>query len=179
MKHRSLVKDLTKALFIVSEKNHALEEVRSALKTLVHLVNTNGYFRVFLQSKKIASDQKVKILNDILGEVGHPLVNEMVSYLNGSKAIGDLNSIFSLFDSMYKVSRNILSVKGTVAEKMSEVEIESLRSSLNDMLGKQTDLSIDIDPSLIGGIKLRIDNTFLDASIQNQLQSLRSKLLQI
>ncbi|GIS53360.1 hypothetical protein Ct9H90mP29_04020 [bacterium] len=47
------------------------------------------------------------------------------------------------------------------------------------MLGKETDLSIDIDPSLIGGIKLRIDNTFLDASIQNQLQSLRSKLLQI
>ena len=62
---------------------------------------------------------------------------------------------------------------------MSEAEIESLRSSLSEMLGKETDLSIDIDPSLIGGIKLRIDNTFLDASIQNQLQSLRSKLLQI
>ena len=80
---------------------------------------------------------------------------------------------------MYKESRNILSVKGIVAEKMSEAEIESLRSSLSEMLGKETDLSIDIDPSLIGGIKLRIDNTFLDASIQNQLQSLRSKLLQI
>ena len=62
---------------------------------------------------------------------------------------------------------------------MSEAEIESLRSSLNDLLGKETDLAINIDPSLIGGIKLRIDNTFLDASIQNQLQSLRSKLLQI
>jgi F-type H+-transporting ATPase subunit delta len=80
---------------------------------------------------------------------------------------------------MYKETRNILSVKGIVAEKMSEAEIESLRSSLSEMLGKETDLSIDIDPSLIGGIKLRIDNTFLDASIQNQLQSLRSKLLQI
>ena len=62
---------------------------------------------------------------------------------------------------------------------MSEAEIESLRSSLSEMLGKETDLSIDIDPSLIGGIKLRIYNTFLDASIQNQLQSLSSKLLQI
>ena len=80
---------------------------------------------------------------------------------------------------MYKKTKNILSVKGTVAEKMSEAEIESLRSSLNDLLGKETDLSINIDPSLIGGIKLSIDNTFLDASIQNQLQSLRSKLLQI
>jgi len=103
----------------------------------------------------------------------------LVSYLNGSTAISDLKSICSLFNTMYKESRNILSVKGIVAEKMSEAEIESLRSSLSEMLGKETDLSIDIDPSLIGGIKLRIDNTFLDASIQNQLQSLRSKLLQI
>ena len=83
------------------------------------------------------------------------------------------------FNTMYKETRNILSVKGIVAEKMSEAEIESLRSSLSEVLGKETDLSIDIDPSLIGGIKLRIDNTFLDASIQNQLQSLRSMLLQI
>ena len=61
---------------------------------------------------------------------------------------------------------------------MTESEIESLRSSLGQLLGKEMDLIIDIDPSLIGGIKLRIDNTFLDASIQNQLQSLHSKLLQ-
>ena len=179
MKHRSLVKDLTKALFTVSKENHALEEVRNAIKSFDQLVNTNSYLRVFLQSKKITGDQKAEILNDLLGEIGHPLVNEMVSYLHASTAISDLNSISSLFDSMYKKTRNILSVKGTVAEKMSEAEIESLRSSLNDLLGKETDLSINIDPSLIGGIKLRIDNTFLDASIQNQLQSLRSKLLQI
>ena len=179
MKHKPFVKDLTKALFTVSRDNHALEQVRNAIKSLDQLVKTNSYFRVFLQSKKIAGDQKAEILNDLLDGIGHPLVNEIVSYLNGSTAISDLNSMSSLFDSMYKETKNILSVSGTVAEKMSEAEIESLRTSLNDLLGKETDLSINIDPTLIGGIKLRIDNTFLDASIQNQLQSLRSKLLQI
>ena len=79
---------------------------------------------------------------------------------------------------MFKDSQNILSVHGIVAQNMTESEIESLRSSLGQLLGKEMDLIIDIDPSLIGGIKLRIDNTFLDASIQNQLQSLHSKLLQ-
>jgi F0F1-type ATP synthase delta subunit len=37
---------------------------------------------------------------------------------------------------------------------------------------------MEVDPALIGGIKLRIENTFLDASIQNQLQTLRTELLQ-
>ena len=61
---------------------------------------------------------------------------------------------------------------------MSDDQIESFKTSLDEILGKKTKLSIEVEPSLIGGIKLRIDNTFLDASIQNQLQSLHSKLLQ-
>ena len=100
MKHKPFVKDLTKALFTVSRDNHALEQVRNAIKSLDQLVKTNSYFRVFLQSKKITGDQKAEILNDLLDGIGHPLVNEIVSYLNGSTAISDLNSMSSLFDSM-------------------------------------------------------------------------------
>jgi len=53
-----------------------------------------------------------------------------------------------------------------------------LKSSLDQILGKDTDLSLDVDASLIGGIRLRIENTFLDATVQNQLQTLRAELLQ-
>ncbi|RPH02922.1 MAG: ATP synthase F1 subunit delta [bacterium TMED46] len=178
MKHKLRPKELTMALFSVSEKNQVLEEVRNALLSLSGLASTNSYFRLFFQSKKIAVDQKVDILNKLLGDQGHPLVNELVSYLNTSTALSDLKIISKLFDTMFKDNKNILSVHGTVAQNMTESEIESLRSSLGQLLGREMDITIDIDPSLIGGIKLRIDNTFLDASIQNQLQSLHSKLLQ-
>ena len=62
---------------------------------------------------------------------------------------------------------------------MSDGQIESFKTSLDETLGKKTKLSIEVDPNLIGGIKLRIDNIFLDASIHNQLQTLRAELLQI
>ena len=65
-----------------------------------------------------------------------------------------------------------------VASAMNDQQIENLKDSLDDILGKKTKLSIEVDPRIIGGIKLRIDNTFLDASIHNQLQTLRSELLQ-
>ena len=62
---------------------------------------------------------------------------------------------------------------------MSDEQLDSFKASLDETLGKKTKLSIEVEPSLIGGIKLRIENTFLDASIQNQLQTLRTELLQI
>ena len=179
MKHSPQIKNAVKALFLVSKQNQVLEEVRNALIVLSELAENNSYFHVFFQSKNIPTKQKVDILNNLLGELGHPLVNEMVLYLNSSTVVSDLKSIYSLFDRMYREVKNILSIHGIVARQMTESEIESLRSSLNHLFDKDTDLTIDIDPSIIGGIKLRIENTFLDASIQNQLQILRSKLLQI
>ena len=78
---------------------------------------------------------------------------------------------------MYKHKSKTIEVQGVVASAMSDQQIESLKDSLDDILGKKTKLLIEIDPRIIGGIKLRIDNTFLDASIHNQLQTLRTELL--
>ena len=149
MKRNLNSKVIATGLFNVADQNNDLDNVRVALKTLNHIVLDSGQFRALVQSKKIKGKLKVEILNSVLGKLSHPLVNEVVSYL-----------------------------KGTVASKMSDQQIESFKTSLDEILGKKTKLSIEVDPSLIGGIKLRIDNTFLDASIHNQLQTLRTELLQ-
>ena len=172
-------KVLATGLFKIAHENEMLEDVKDALSFLNNIIIENGHFRVFLQSKKIDGQSKTEILNSILDESGHFLVNEIVSHLHGSNAPDSLNKITLLFDSMYREKKNILEVKGVVAKEMTQSQLESLKTSLDKILGKQTELSIEVDSTLIGGIKLRIENTFLDASIQNQLQILRAELLQI
>ena len=178
MKHNPNPKVITKGLFNFADQNDDLHKVKDALRILNNIVIDSGQFRVLIQSKKIKGKLKVKILNSVLGKLSHPLVNEVVSYLKGSSAPNELREISNLFESMYRKKSNTVEVKGVVASKMSDQQIESFKASLDEILGKKTKLSIEIDSSLIGGIKLRIDNTFLDASIHNQLQILRSELLQ-
>ena len=178
MKHNLNPKVIATGLFNVAEQINALDRVTDALKSLNHIVRNSGQFRVLIQSKKIKGKLKVEILNSVLGELSHPLVNEVVSYLRGSGAANELREISNCFESIYQKKSNTIEVRGVVASKMSDRQIESFKISLDKILGKKTKLSIKVDPSLIGGIKLRIDNTFLDASIHNQLQTLRNELLQ-
>ena len=178
MKHNLNPKVIAKGLFNIADQNDDLHKVRDALRNLNNIVADSGQFRVLIQSKKIKGKLKVEILNLVLGKLSHPLANEVVSYLNGSSAANELKEISSFFESMYRNKSNAIEVKGVVASKMSDQQIESFKASLDEILGKKTKLSIEIDPSLIGGIKLRVDNTFLDASIHNQLQTLRTELLQ-
>ena len=178
MKHNLNPKVIATGLFNVADQSDDLDKVRDALRSLNHIVVDSGQFRVLIQSKKIKGKLKVEILNSVLGKLSHPLVNEVVSYLKGSSATNELREISNLFESMYRKKSNTIEVKGVVASKMSDQQIESFKASLDEILGKKTILSIEVDPNLIGGIKLRIDNTFLDASIHNQLQTLRTELLQ-
>jgi F-type H+-transporting ATPase subunit delta len=112
-----------------------------------------------------------------MGDASHPLVGELISHLQGRKATAILQDVNYLFNRRFKEGKNIVSVKGTVASEMSAEERSSLKTSLDQILGKNTDLSIDVDEALIGGIRLRIENTFLDATVQNQLQTLRTEML--
>ena len=179
MKPKMNPKVLATGLFNVADDSNMLEKVKDALFLINRIVIESGHFRVFVQSKKIKRQSKSEILNTVLGDSGHFLVNEIVSHLSGSNAPKNLNKIVFLFNSMYREKKNIIEVKGVVAKDIDQSQLDSLKTSLDKILGKQTDLSIEVDPAIIGGIKLRIENTFLDASIQNQLQILRSELLQI
>ena len=178
MKRNLNSKVIATGLFNIADQNDDLHKVRDALRNLNNIVTASGQFRVLIQSKKIKGKLKVEILNSVLGESSHPLVNEVVSYLKGSSAANELREITNFFESMYREKSNTIEVKGVVASKMSDQQIASFKISLDEILGKKTKLSIEVDPSLIGGIKLRINNTFLDASIHNQLQTLRNELLQ-
>ncbi len=174
---KQTAKRLANALYFVSEQNNVLDPVHSGLTTVNDLVKTDSQFRVFVQSKRIAGEYKTTILNTVMGDAGHPLVGELLSHLKGRQATAILRDVGDLFNRQYKEGKNIVSVKGTVASEMSAEEKSSLKFSLDQILGKNTDVSLDVDESLIGGIRLRIENTFLDATVQNQLQTLRTEML--
>jgi len=62
---------------------------------------------------------------------------------------------------------------------MNKEEASLMKEKLDRVLNKDTDLSIEVDSSLIGGIKLRIENTFLDASIKSQINNVKLDLMKI
>ena len=177
MKHNHSSKNLAEALYFVAEKNEVQEDVYLALKNIQRFVDESAQFRAFLQSKKIGSDEKVEIVNNVMGVNTHPLTTELVSYLSGSQATRQLKDICKFFTKKYKAVRSVVLVQGTFCEPPAKSEIDQLKSSLDKILGTTTELSINIDSSIIGGVKLRIGNIFVDGSIENQLQNLQTNLL--
>ena len=178
MKRRSNTKNMAAALLIVARKIDAVDEVQRSLKLVLELLKKDAQFRAFMQSKRFTTEQKTEVIRSGLRDVCHPILQELLIIEIDENPTILLRDLSYFFDAMVKDELNIVPVTAYVADELSVVELAGLQKTLEKSIGKNTELDLKVDPSLLGGIKLRIDNTYLDASIRAKMDNLRRDLLQ-
>ena len=179
MKPNKLAKLYSNILFECAKDMSALNEVRDSISKIDNLVRSNADLKNFVQSKRLLKEDKLKILDKVLGSSIHGLVLGIVSYMSGMQTNKTIGLIKKYYHERYKDISNQVSVQAIVSNNLNEKETKELKDKLDKALGKDADLSIKVDASIIGGIKLRVENTFLDASIESQIKNIKLDLMKI
>ncbi|HJL63005.1 MAG TPA: ATP synthase F1 subunit delta, partial [Candidatus Marinimicrobia bacterium] len=94
------------------------------------------------------------------------------------KSVNIIRQIIKAYDELYKEKKDIVSVKAHVAKELNAEEVDALQQNLQKAINKKADMTVEVDEKLLGGIMLRIENTFLDATLQSNLNRLQGELLQ-
>jgi ATP synthase F1 delta subunit len=120
-----------------------------------------------------------KALSYISKKIGAtPQVGKYMEYLYEEKALGSLPEIVDAINAMYleilKRSKAIVTSPQPVAKKYDAV----LKRSLKKVTGRDIDIEYVVDPSLLGGVRIRIGSTMYDSSIKSQLGLLRDKFIE-
>jgi len=178
LKRRSNIKNLAAALLVVAKEIDAVDEVQRSIKLVLELLKKDAQFRAFMQSKRFTIEQKTEVIKFGLEDVCNPLIQELLIIEIDQNPTILMRDLSYIFDAMVKDELNIVPVEAHVADELSVDELAYLQKTLEETIGKDTELDLKIDPNLLGGIKLRIENTFLDASIKNKMDNLRRELLQ-
>jgi len=178
MKRRSNTKNMAAALLVVARKIDVVDEVQRSIKLVLELLKKDAQFRAFMQSKRFTTEQKTEVIRSGLKGVCHPILQELLIIEIGENPTILLRDLSYFFNAMVIDELNIVPVTAYVADELSVVEVADLQKTLEKSIGKNTELDLKVDPSLLGGIKLRIDNTYLDASIRAKMDNLRRDLLQ-
>ena len=179
MKPNKLAKLYSNILFECAKDMSALNEVRDSISKIDNLVRSNADLKNFVQSKRLLKDDKLKVLDKVLGSSIHGLVLGIVSYMSGMQTNKTIGLIKKYYHERYKDISNQVSVQAIVSNSLNEKETKELKEKLDKALGKDADLSIKVDASIIGGIKLRVENTFLDASLKSQIKNIKLDLMKI
>lgn len=121
--------------------------------------------------KVVASDLQatfLKVCGDKLNENAQNLIKVLVEY--GRLSI--LPAITAAFEELKAQDEGVLEAQIIAATKLSAAETKDLVKRLEQKFGKKVEATVLVDAEIIGGIKIIVGDTVIDASVKNQLQNL-------
>lgn len=129
----------------------------------------------FFASPNATEARKVEVLDQVLVN-GQPEAKNLARLLLERERLDDLPAIYDLFEDGIRAERGIVVAQVTTAEPLGAIEQEMVKERLTEMTGKQVELSLKVDPEIIGGIIARIGDVLVDGSVISQLRRLRARL---
>ena len=165
------------ALFELADSQGRLAQVEGDLKALEGARKDNADLRRLLASPTYDSEQKSAGLTAIAKAGGaDPLTLKFLGLLSANNRASALPAVAKSFAALAARKRGAVAAEVTSATPLTDAQQAGLKSSLRQSLGKDPELTIRVDPSLLGGLKVRVGSRLYDASLKGRLDQLKTAL---
>jgi len=159
------------AAYQLAKETKSLDEW-SRMLGLVSAVVSDSTMQTFVSNPKITSDELLasflKVCGDKLNTQGQNLIKILVEY----GRISILPAISQAFEVLKAQEEGVLEAQIIAAVNPSADETMDLVKRLEVKFGKKIDATVSVSPEIIGGFKIIVGDTVIDASVQGQLQNL-------
>ena len=134
--------------------------IKNALTVLVSVIKKDSTVNAFVRSKSTNVDKKISVFQSALGEVFDHRLLDIVTIMLENDDIGLLEDVevVSSFD-------------------MDEEYQSNLLKQLKEATNKEIDFNFSVDKDLIGGLKIKIDDTLFDSTLKTKLENAKLKLI--
>ena len=167
-----------KALLYLAENEKDLDNTGKHLNSITEVYKENLELRQVLLDTKVPSSIKLEILKDVLIKIKvSRLVDTFSRYLLAKRRIDFLPDIERSFNLLLQEKLGRIEANVTTASELPKDTVKKLVDAISSYSGKEIEVNVTIDPSIIGGIVTRIGSTVIDGSIQTYLNQIRQSII--
>ena len=166
------------ALFNTGVQTQTLPAIEKDLTELLNLMQQTPVLRQFWESPLVPSGRKREQIATILGGSIDAATLAFLRLLIDKRREDLLDSIDFELRQQADASRHLVRAEATFAVEPSETEKAELTRSLEKRTGENVLLSVQVDPSILGGVVVRLQDTIIDGSVRGTLERVREQLLQ-
>jgi len=164
------------AIFEVAKAEGALDEVEDQLFRFARLLEGSDELRTTLTDAALPPERRQGIVEDLLGGKAEPITTALISFVVGAGRAKDLPAMIDRL-----VERATAERRHVVAQVRSAVELDQdqrtrLAEALSANLGKEVEIKVIVDPSVLGGLSARVGDTVIDGTVRHRLDQLRESL---
>jgi F-type H+-transporting ATPase subunit delta len=171
----TIARPYAEALFKVG----ASHELATQVKALA-AVASDATLRQFADNPKVGADQVYNVMADVIGRQGVTLGPQTQNFLREILANGRITAlpeIASQYQELLNAKTGVADATIFSAFPMDQAQIDSLIATLGQRFGNaRLNATVQVDPSLIGGVRVVVGDEVLDTSVRARLESMKAAL---
>lgn len=172
----ALLTKVAEGLYASAKENKVVSIYREDLKFFSWNLKTNPEYFSFLRSPFIDYKDKCDSLDELFRNAFLPEILQFIKILITRELIGDIERIRKIFNRLADKDLNVIEGKIYTPFDLTETQINKICNAFSRKLNREVILKQRSDESLIAGIKVLLDGTVYEYSINSELDSLRDKL---
>ena len=149
------------------------------LDAVTALIRNDPEYLRLLSTPSIPKKERCALLDEAFRGQVHLYVLNFLKILCERGTLRELPGCARAYRVRYNQAHGILEATATSAVAMTEQQVKSLHDKLETLTGKTIDLKTKVDPAVLGGIRLDIEGTELDGTVQNRLAALRANIASV
>jgi F-type H+-transporting ATPase subunit delta len=168
------------ALFDLARNENQLAQVETGLSDISRLIGESEDFSRYLRSPVIPGDVKASALDALLGKAKvNPLVGNFLRIVARNGRLFALDQIIVSFRELAAAARGEASADVTSAAPLTSEQAAALSETLKQKLGKTVTLNQFVDPSLIGGLQVKVGSQMIDSSLKTKLAAMKIAMKEV
>jgi|SRR5690625_3339181 len=165
------------ALFQYAIENDKAEQFVSQLSVILDVFQENEKSLQFLSHPRVDEVKKMQFIDEVFNSFDRAIVNTLKILIQRQR-IAHVTSVIEQFIQFYNEANKIAVATVYSVRELTDKEREEFERSFKKVIDKnKIEIENIIDPSLIGGMRIRVGNTIYDGSISNKLNRIKSNIV--
>ncbi|MEP9354133.1 F0F1 ATP synthase subunit delta [Xanthobacter sp. KR7-65] len=168
------------ALFELANEANAVDSVKAELDRLSALIAESADLARLVKSPVFSAEEQLKAISAVLEQMGiSGLAGNFVKLVAQNRRLFALPGMISDYAALVAHQRGETSAEVTVAAPLSDAHYAALKEALAEKTGKDVNLDVTVDPSILGGLIVKLGSRMVDASLKTKLNSIRHAMKEV
>lgn len=172
----AVVRGYAEALFQVAEAEGELEAVEGQLYAFVKMLEKQTRVRQALTDPALPEQNKRALIRDVLGDRANPIAVNLLAFIVEQGRAREMGRIVEMLAEVAAERRQSAVAEVRSAVQLGATQRRRLAKALSEATGRQVELRVVVDPSVIGGIVARVGDEVFDGSVRSRLDEAKQHL---
>ena len=174
--NRGKVEAYAQAMLEVARAEGHLAGVEDDLFRFARTFEANDTLRHALTDPELPIERRIAVIDELMGGKALTTSAALASLVVASGHSSDLGAIVDRFVELAASERKHELAEVRTAIPLDAKQVERLAVALGKATGKDVEVKVIVDPSVLGGIVARVGDTVIDGTVRHRLEQLKEQL---